>query len=98
LPADAAPPVSPDEVVQVIGRTLADELAQPLTVLMGTLDLWEAGQYAGEPQAAIRERLQQVVEDLVRRFERLARARAYTPRVHLGFVLLDLDQPGPIAE
>jgi len=34
-----APPVFPDEVVQLVARTLADELAQPLTLLIGTLEL-----------------------------------------------------------
>src|SRR4051812_25680004 len=88
----AAPPASPDEVVQVMARTLADELAQPLTLLIGALDLWKAGQYTSEPPAAIRERLALAGDELVRRFEQLACARYYTPRRRAGIVLLDLDR------
>jgi hypothetical protein len=67
-------------------------LAQPLTTLVTLLELWQAGAYADEPQAAIRARLELAADELVRRYERIARVRSYTPRVRAGFVVLDLHQ------
>src|SRR3954454_9030270 len=68
LPTAAIPPISPDEVIQVMARTLADELAQPLTLRIGTRELWQAGYYADEPPAAIWARLELASQELARRF------------------------------
>jgi len=81
-----------------MARTLADELAQPLTLLIGTLELWQAGYYADEPPAAIWARLELASQELARRFAQLAGVQAYVPRMRAGFVLLDLDQAGGPAE
>jgi len=90
--------VHPDTVVQVLATTIADQLTQPLTVLMATLELWRMGHYADEPPTAIQERLEQAAADLARRVELVARARHYTLHHKAGFVLLDLQQAGGPAE
>jgi hypothetical protein len=48
---------SPDEMVEVLATTVADELLQPLTVLLVTLDRWRAGELALESETAIQEQL-----------------------------------------
>jgi hypothetical protein len=90
--------VHPDTVVRVLATTIADQLTQPLAVLMATLELWRMGHYAGAPPTAIQERLEQATEDLARRVELFARARHYTPQQWAGFGLLDLQHAGDPAE
>jgi len=77
-----------------MARTLADQLAQPLTQLIVTLELWQAGYYADEPPAALWARLERASHELARRFAQIARARSYVPREQAGFVLLDIDRAG----
>jgi hypothetical protein len=82
---------APDEVVRALALTVADELIQPLTALLVTLDLWRAGYYAGGSQATLLAQLEQASGELARRIELLARARYYTPHAKAGFTVLDLN-------
>jgi hypothetical protein len=97
-PSAARELVTPDTVVRVLATTIADQLSQPLTALMVTLELWQAGYYADDPPAAIRARLEQAGEELVRRLDLLRRAQRYTPREQAGFVVLDLQRAGTLTE
>jgi hypothetical protein len=81
---------SPDEVVQAVATTVADELLQPLTVLLVTLDRWRAGELALESETAIQDQLEQASVELARRITLFTRARYYTPRRKAGFTVLDL--------
>lgn|SRR5581483_1459974 len=80
-----------DDVLQTVARTLADELAQPLTVLLGTVKLWRGESPSPERLPEVLAVLEEATDEIARRFARLARASHYATRTKAGFVVLDLD-------
>jgi len=94
-PQQAGLAPSPDDVVQTMARTVADELTQPLTVLVLTLHLWKEGYYSAEPTEAVQEHLLRATTDLTQRIDRLRSAQRFLARSQAGITVLDLDRAQP---
>jgi DNA-binding response OmpR family regulator len=78
-----------DEAVLAMARTASHELNQPLTVLLGVLELWEAGYY---PVSDLRLRLElrAAADELAARIEQLSSVVRYETKVMAGYRLVDL--------
>ena len=98
--APAVEIVALDEAVQTLARTVSHELSQPLTVLMGLLDLWERDYFEGCRAPTLRVELADVVRELAVRIEAFSRAERYVTREFGGSRLLDLPraQPRPLRQ
>ncbi len=82
-----------DEAVLAMARTASHELNQPLTVLLGILELWEAGYYSpGDLRARLE--LQAAANDLATRIEKLGRVVRYETTEMAGYRLVDLARAG----
>jgi signal transduction histidine kinase len=81
---------SADEAVRTMARTVSHELGQPLTVLLGLLELWERGHFPRAHEATLRAELEQVAHELADRVQSLTAAQRYVTREFGGCVLLDL--------
>jgi DNA-binding response OmpR family regulator len=78
-----------DEAVLAMARTASHELNQPLTVLLGVLELWETGYYrAGDFR--LRQELQSAADDLATRIDKLSHVVRYETIEMAGYRLLDL--------
>ncbi len=84
-----------DEAVLAMARTLSHELSQPLTMLIGLLELWEAGIYAPSDANRLRGELQDAANDLSTRLEKLSRVVRYATTEQAGHRLIDLAQQNP---
>jgi signal transduction histidine kinase len=73
-----------------MARTISHELNQPLTVLLGLLDLWARDDLAALSQAALRAELRDAADELAARVAELAAAQRYVTRRFGGCALLDL--------
>ncbi|HEY7059914.1 MAG TPA: response regulator [Chloroflexota bacterium] len=82
-----------DEAVLAMARTASHELNQPLTVLLGVLELWEAGYY-GPGDLRARLELQAAANDLAARIDKLSRAVRYETTEMAGYRVLDLARAG----
>ena len=91
-PQAAAQHRAVDDAVQTMARTVAHELAQPLTVLLGKLELWAAGRYPPEALDTVRSELHAAAQDLAQRSQQLAEAQCYATRHLAGYRVLDLDR------
>jgi signal transduction histidine kinase len=79
-----------DEAVAVMARTTSHELSQPLTYLLGVLELWEAGRLSDDC-ALVRRGLREAASDLAARVQMLGTVVRYEPRDLAGYRLLDLE-------
>lgn len=79
-----------DEAVRTMARTISHELNQPLTVLLGLLDLWARDDLPAPSRAALRAELREAADELAGRVAELAAAQRYATRRFGGCVLLDL--------
>ncbi|HLH22206.1 MAG TPA: response regulator [Chloroflexota bacterium] len=88
-----------DEAVLAMARTASHELNQPLTVLLGILELWGAGYYReGNPRLQLE--LQAAAADLAVRVEKLTNVVRYETTEMAGLRFLDLARahdPAPVA-
>jgi DNA-binding response OmpR family regulator len=82
-----------DEAVLAMARTASHELNQPLTVLLGILELWAAGSYRGG-DLRLRLELQGAADDLAARIEKLANVVRYETTEWAGYRMLDLARAG----
>ena len=79
-----------DEAVVVMARTAADELAQPLTVLRGYLELVGSQRYPTQHIPQVWPELERALAELEERFDRLRCAIRYETK-HIGSVkVIDL--------
>ena len=78
-----------DEAVLAMARTASHGLNQPLTLLLGVLELWEEGQYPGD-SAHVRADLQAAATDLAARIAKLGRVVRYETTERAGLRVLDL--------
>jgi DNA-binding response OmpR family regulator len=88
-----------DEGVVAMARTAGDELKQPLTVLLGMLELWRAGRLHAAQAAHVDAELQGAMEALLARVEALERAERYETKALGNLVVLDLERargPSPL--
>jgi len=79
-----------DQAVLAMARTASHELGQPLTVLVGILELWQAGYYSAGEMGHLREELSLATADLAERVDALSRVVRYETRELAGFPLIDL--------
>jgi DNA-binding response OmpR family regulator len=84
-----------DEAVIAMARTLSHELSQPLTMLMGLVELWEAGVYGPADLTHLRGELQDTANDLSDRLEKLASVVRYTTTDLAGHRVIDLARQEP---
>jgi signal transduction histidine kinase len=80
-----------DDVLRTVTLTMADELTQPLTVLLATIEL---SRMRADPPERLHEVLtivEQAGNDLARRLQRFTTANRYATRTKAGYVVLDLD-------
>jgi DNA-binding response OmpR family regulator len=82
--------LSQDEAVIAMARTLSHELSQPLTVLIGHLELWAAGAYGPADRAKLLAELQEAAGELSARLEKLSRVVRYETTEQAGHRLIDL--------
>jgi DNA-binding response OmpR family regulator len=88
-----------DEGVVAMARTAGDELKQPLTVLLGMLELWRVGRFQAGDAPRVDAELQGAMEALLARVEALERAERYETKALGDMVVLDLDRargPNPL--
>jgi CheY-like chemotaxis protein len=88
-----------DEAVVATARAAGDELKQPLTVLVGMLELWCAGRFSDDA-ARVETELKDAMAELVARVDALERAVRYETKPLGDLVMLDLDRargPNPLA-
>lgn len=88
-----------DEGVIAMARTTGDELKQPLTVLIGMMELWRAGRFRTRDAPRVDAELEGAMEALLARVEALERAERYETKALGGLVVLDLDRargPSPL--
>jgi DNA-binding response OmpR family regulator len=78
-----------DEAVLAMARTASHELNQPLTLLLGLLELWEAGYYRGG-ELRLRAELQAAADDLAARVDKLSHVVRYETTEMAGYRILDL--------
>jgi DNA-binding response OmpR family regulator len=79
------------QALQTMARTVGHELSQPLTVLSGLLELWEAGTWPAEELERLRHELRQAANDLTARVEALGQVAHYVTREGAaGQLLIDL--------
>jgi DNA-binding response OmpR family regulator len=69
-----------DEAIVIMACTIADRLAQPLTVLQGRLALAKYAGHSPESLSELRVHLEQAVTDLTERFNELRHAVRYVTR------------------
>jgi DNA-binding response OmpR family regulator len=89
-----------DEGVVALARTAGDELKQPLTVLLGMLELWRAGRHRPADGPRVDAELQGAMEALLARVEAVERADHYETKVLGEMVVLDLERargPQPLS-
>ena len=79
-----------DGAVQTVARTLSHELNQPLTVLLGLLDLWERGYFADERAPLLRVELAETVRELTARIQAFTRMERFAVCDFAGDRLIDL--------
>ncbi|HZS01766.1 MAG TPA: response regulator [Chloroflexota bacterium] len=88
-----------DEAVLAMARTASHELNQPLTLLLGLLELWQADAYHGG-ELRLRLDLQAAANDLAARIELLGEVVRYETTEIAGYRILDLARardPEPVA-
>ncbi|HEY7062384.1 MAG TPA: response regulator [Chloroflexota bacterium] len=88
-----------DEAILAMARTAGDELRQPLTVLLGMLELWRAGRFGPEDAARVDVELHDALMALLARVEALERADHYATKALGDVTVLDLERargPGPL--
>jgi DNA-binding response OmpR family regulator len=78
-----------DEAVLAMARTASHELNQPLTLLLGILELWETGYYRGG-EIRLRLELRGATDDLAGRIDKLASVVRYETTDIAGYQVLDL--------
>jgi signal transduction histidine kinase len=78
-----------DEAVLAMARTASHELNQPLTLLLGILELWETGYYRGG-EIRLRLELRGAADDLAGRIDKLASVVRYETTDIAGYQVLDL--------
>jgi DNA-binding response OmpR family regulator len=83
-----------DEAVLAMARVAGEQLRQPLTVLLGHLELWRAGRVAPQDLVQLHGELQGATEDLMERVALLERVVRYETKLIAGVVVLDLDRAG----
>ena len=66
--------VARDEAFRALARHTSQELTQPLTCILGLLELWEAGFYREDEIARVRAELQESALELATLVDDLARA------------------------
>jgi len=87
-----------DEAILTMARTASHELNQPLTALLGQLELRKAGWYGPEPPEQLWDALEQAAKELAHRVEQLTHAMHYETRDVFGYRLVDLERArGPRA-
>lgn len=79
-----------DEAIKTMARTISHELNQPLTVLLGLLELWERDYFVAERAPALRAELTDVVRELAVRIHAFTRAERFVTHELAGDCLLDL--------
>jgi DNA-binding response OmpR family regulator len=79
-----------DEAVLVMARTASDQLRQPLTALLGWLDLWRDMDFSGESPEYWHGKFQAAAESLAARVDALSRVMCYETKEVAGHVQLDL--------
>jgi DNA-binding response OmpR family regulator len=87
-----------DQAVLAMARTASHELSQPLTELLGILELWASGRYSPDSIPELREELAAAADDLAMRAELLGRVVRYETTEYAGFRVLDLQraqEPSP---
>jgi DNA-binding response OmpR family regulator len=80
-----------DEAVLAMARTASHELNQPLTLLLGLLELWQSGYYRDSDQR-LRLELQGAADDLAQRIDKLSNVVRYETTVIAGYRLVDLSR------
>ena len=89
-----------DEGVIAMARTRGDELKQPLTALIGMMELWRAGRFRAGDAPRVDGELEGAMEALLTRIEALERVERYETKALGDLVVLDLDRargPSPLA-
>jgi DNA-binding response OmpR family regulator len=86
------------EALVGMARAAGEQLRQPLTVLLGELELWRAGRLSAEELARVNAELQDAANDLMARVEALERVAPYETQLFGSVVVPDLDrarEPSP---
>jgi two-component system sensor histidine kinase/response regulator len=81
-----------DQAVLAMARTASHELRQPLTYLLGALELWEAGRCSPATHPTLQRELQEAAKDLAARVELLSRVVRYEPAEVSGYCMIDLER------
>lgn len=81
-----------DEAVLAMARTASHELRQPLTYLLGALELWEAGRCSPATYPTLQRELQEAANDLAARVESLSRVVRYETAEVSGYCMIDLER------
>jgi DNA-binding response OmpR family regulator len=79
-----------DQAVLAMARTASQELTQPLTLLLGILELWESGRYSPQSHPDLREQLGAAADELAARVDLLGRVVRSEPTQLAGVRVLDL--------
>jgi DNA-binding response OmpR family regulator len=79
-----------DEAVLVMARTASDQLLQPLTALLGWLDLWRDMNFSGESPEYWYGKFQTAAESLAARVDALTRVMRYETKEVAGQIQLDV--------
>jgi DNA-binding response OmpR family regulator len=88
-----------DDGVIAMARTTGDELKQPLTVLVGMLELWRAGRFRAADAPRVDAELEGAMEALLARIEAIERAERYETKALGDLTMVDLDRargPSPL--
>jgi CheY-like chemotaxis protein len=83
-----------DEAVSVMALTIGDQLAQPLTILQARLEMAQDAGAAPELMPPLWSELEEALQNLVERFDRLRCVARYKTRQVDGTTLLDLHSDG----
>lgn len=81
-----------DEAVIAMARTASHELNQPLTVLLGLLELWTQGLIEPDRLPTLRGELDEAASELATRIDALTRVVRFETRHLAGIKILDLDR------
>ncbi len=82
-----------DAAVLAMARTASDQLRQPLTALLGWLELWKDTEFAEETPEYWYGKFRAAADSLAARIDALTRVVRYEPREVGGQVQLDLAGP-----
>ncbi len=84
--------IAQDQAVIAMARTASHELRQPLTYIIGALELWGAGRYSPVTNPSLREELHGAATDLAARVDTLSRVVRYEVAEVSGYRMLDLER------